>query len=155
MTASVTFRPATLADLPVIVALLADDDLGSGREDPGLPLDPRYIAAFETITADPNQESIVAELDGRIVGTMQLSYIPGIAFRGAWRGLIEAVRVSSELRGQGIGAQMILWANARFAARGCRMAQLSSHRTRTDAHRFYDRLGWDKSHYGFKYKLAD
>lgn len=155
MTAPITFRLAARSDLPAIVALLADDDLGSGREDASLPLAPHYVAAFEAIDADPNQESIVAELDGRIVGTMQLSYLPGIAHRGAWRGVIEAVRVASELRGQGIGAQMIEWANARFTARGCRMAQLTSHRSRTDAHRFYERLGWDKSHYGFKYKLTD
>ena len=94
------FHPATLGDLPAIVALLDDDENSKGREDPSLPLDPRYIAAFGAIDRDPNQESIVAELDGRIVGTMQLTYIPGIAFRGAWRGVIEAVRVASDVRGK-------------------------------------------------------
>lgn len=151
----VVFRPATHGDLPAIIAMLADDELSSGREDPSLPLDPRYVAAFEAIQADPNQEVIVAELDKRIVGTMQLSYLPGLAFRGAWRGLIEAVRVSRDLRGHGIGGTMIDWANDRFRARGCRMAQLTSKLTRTDAHRFYERLGWDKSHAGFKYTLNE
>jgi GNAT superfamily N-acetyltransferase len=147
------FRVAAREDLEAIVALLDDDESSKGREDPGLPLDPRYIAAFEAIDADPNQESIVAELDGRLVGTMQLTYIPGIAFRGSWRGLIEAVRISSDIRGHGIGGQMIDWAVERFRARGCSFAQLMSMRTREDAHRFYERLGWTKSHYGFKLVL--
>ena len=150
---TVSYRIATLQDLPAIVALLDDDESSKGREDPSLPLDPRYLAAFEAIERDPNQESIIAELDGRPVGTMQLTYIPGIAFRGSWRGMIEAVRVSSELRGQGIGAEMIEWAVERFRARGCDFAQLTSLRTREVAHRFYERLGWTKSHYGFKLKL--
>ncbi|CAN5531288.1 GNAT family N-acetyltransferase [soil metagenome] len=148
-------RPATAADLPAIVGLLDDDAHSKGREDATLPLDPRYLAAFEAIDADPNQEVIVAELDGRIVGTMQLSYLPGLSFRGSWRGLIEAVRVASDSRRQGLGAEMIAFANARFAARGCRMAQLMSKQSRTDAHRFYERLGWDKSHYGFKITLGE
>lgn len=147
------FRVATRDDLEGIVALLDDDVSSTGREDASLPLDPRYVTAFEAIHADPNQESIVACLDGRLVGTMQLTYIPGIAFRGSWRGLIEAVRVSSDLRGHGIGAEMIDWAVERFRARGCTFAQLMSMRTREDAHRFYERLGWTKSHYGFKLTL--
>jgi GNAT superfamily N-acetyltransferase len=148
-------RPATIDDLPAIVAMLADDDEHSkGREDPSLPLDPRYAAAFAAIDADPNQEFIVAEKDGAVVGTMQLTYIPGIAFRGAWRGLVEAVRVARALRGQGVGEAMMAWANARFRSRGCRIAQLMSLQSRTDAHRFYERLGWAKSHYGFKYTLG-
>ena len=149
------FRTATPADLQAIVALLADDALSLGREDASLPLDPRYAAALERILADPNQEQVVAELDGRIIGTMQLTFVPGIAFRGAWRGIIEAVRIASDLRGQGLGAQLIEHGVARCRARGCRMAQLMSQRTRTDAHRFYERLGWTKSHYGFKLKLED
>lgn len=150
----VAFRPATLDDLPTIIALLADDDEHSiGREDPGLPLDPRYLAAFEVIETDPNQEVIVADQDGRVIGVMQLSYLPGLAFRGAWRGMIEAVRVARNVRGQRVGARMIEYANDRFRARGCRMVQLMSMQSRADAHRFYERLGWDKSHFGFKYQL--
>jgi GNAT superfamily N-acetyltransferase len=79
--------------------------------------------------------------------------VPGLAFRGAWRGMIEAVRVARDVRGQRVGARMIECANDRFRARGCRMVQLMSMQSRTDAHRFYERLGWDKSHFGFKYQL--
>ena len=101
--AEIVFRDATLADLPAIVALLADDTLGEKREDASLPLDRRYVAAFAAIEADPNQRLIVADLDNRVVGCLQLTFIPGIAFKGGWRGLIEAVRVAGDLRGQGIG----------------------------------------------------
>ena len=150
---SVVFRPATADDLPAIVVLLDDDAQSKGREDPRLPLDQRYIAAFEAIDADPNQLQVVSDLDGRLVGTMQLSFLPGIAFRGSWRGQIEAVRIAGELRGQGLGQQMIAWAVERFRERGCHMAQLTSMSTRTAAHRFYERMGWQKSHAGFKLKL--
>lgn len=147
------FRDATLADLPAIIAMLDDDDLSRGREDASLPLDPRYEMAFVDLDSDPNQRLIVAERDGAIIGTMQLSYLPGIAFRGAWRGQIEAVRVVSSLRGQGLGQQMMEWALEQCRARGCRMVQLTSMRDRVDAHRFYEKLGWTKSHFGFKLKL--
>lgn len=149
----VVFREATAADLPAIVALLDDDDLSRGREDASLPLDARYLAAFEAISADPNQLQIVADLGGRVVGTMQLSFLAGIAFRGSWRGQIEAVRIARDLRGQGLGQQMIQWAVERCRERGCRMAQLTSKLDRIDAHRFYERMGWNKSHTGFKLRL--
>ncbi|MCA1662131.1 MAG: GNAT family N-acetyltransferase [Novosphingobium sp.] len=149
----VLFRDAALADLRAIVALLAEDTLGEKREDPSLPLDPRYAAAFAAIQADPHHRLIVAELAGRVVGCLQLSFIPGIAFMGAWRGLIEAVRVSSELRGQGIGAALIDHAVEACRAYGCKMVQLTSHKSRTDAHRLYERLGWARSHDGFKLSL--
>ena len=147
------FRDATLADLPAIVALLAEDTLGEKRENPSRPLDPAYERAFATIAANPDQRQIVAERDGAVVGTMQLTFIPGIAFRGAWRGQIEAVRVAGNLRGGGIGAAMIVWAVEQCRARGCRMVQLTSDKSRLDAHRFYERLGWTRSHEGFKLKL--
>jgi len=150
---AVTFRRATADDLTAIVALLDDDEQSTGREDPSLPLDTRYLAAFEAIDADPNQMQIVAERDGAVVGTMQLSFLPGIAFRGGWRGQIEAVRIASSLRGQGLGRQMIQWAVERFRERGCGMAQLTSMSTRIDAHRFYESMGWKKSHAGFKLTL--
>lgn len=145
-----TFRIATQADLPVIIALLADDVNGAKREDASLPLDPGYLAAFAVIEADANQELIVAEQDGRVIGTLQFSYLPGLSFKGAWRGQIEAVRIASELRGQGLGGQLVDWAVERCRTRGCRMAQLTSKLGRDDAHRFYERLGWEKSHAGFK-----
>ena len=148
-----TFRDAVLADLPAIVALLAEDTLGEQREDPSLPLDPAYERAFRFITANPDQRQIVAEQAGIVVGTMQLSFIPGMAFRGAWRGQIEAVRVAGALRGQGIGGEMIDWAVEQCRARDCRMVQLTSDKSREAAHRFYERLGWTRSHEGFKIKL--
>ena len=148
-----TFRDAVLADLPAIVALLAEDTLGEQREDPSLPLDPAYERAFRFITAIPDQRQIVAEQGGAVVGTMQLTFIPGIAFRGAWRGQIEAVRVAGNLRGQGVGGEMINWAVEQCRARDCRMVQLTSDKSREAAHRFYERLGWTRSHEGFKIKL--
>ena len=151
----ITFRDAALADLPAIVGLLAEDTLGEKREDPSLPLDPRYDEAFTAIEADPNQRLIVAVRDGAVVGCLQLTFIPGIAFTGGWRGLIEAVRVAGDLRGQGIGERLMAYAVDACRARGCRMAQLTSHKTRTAAHRFYERLGWTRSHEGFKLALDD
>ncbi len=153
MTPGITFRDATLADLPVIVSLLAEDTLGEKREDPSLPLDPAYEQAFRSIAASADQRQIVAEQDGAVVGTMQLTFIPGIAFRGAWRGQIEAVRVAAALRGQGIGGAMIDWAVQQCTERGCRMVQLTSDKSRAAAHRFYEHLGWTRSHEGFKIKL--
>jgi len=153
MADALRMREATSDDLPAIVALLADDENGALREDARLPLDPGYVTAFDAIAALPNQELIVAEQGGRIVGTMQLSYLPGLSFRGRWRGQIEAVRIASALRGHGLGTVMIEWAVERCRARGCKMVQLTSKRTRLDAHRFYERMGWDKSHSGFKLML--
>jgi len=148
-------RPATVADVPVIVALMADDPNGAGREDASLPLDPGYEAGFREIMADPGQELVVAERDGRVVGTLQLSILPGLAFRGARRGQIESVRIAADLRGGGLGEQLIAWAVERCRARGCRFVQLTSQRNRPDAHRFYERLGWSQSHLGFKLWLGD
>ncbi|MGK6320184.1 N-acetyltransferase family protein [Sphingomonas sp. DT-204] len=149
------FRLATAADLPAIVGLLADDVNGAQREDASLPLDPGYTAAFAAIEADPNQELIVAEQDGRIVGTLQLSFLPGLSFKGAWRGQIEAVRIAGDLRGQGLGGEMIRWAVERCRQRGCRMVQLTSQNNRPEAHRFYEKLGWQRTHAGFKLNLTE
>jgi GNAT superfamily N-acetyltransferase len=152
---ALTMRHATLPDLPAVVALLADDINGAGREDASEPLDPGYVSAFAAINENPDQELIVAERDGTIVGTMQLSFLPGLSFRGAWRGQIEAVRIASDLRGSGLGTMMIDWAVARCRARHCRMVQLTSKSTRHDAHRFYERLSFVKSHVGMKLHLHD
>jgi GNAT superfamily N-acetyltransferase len=147
-------RDATEADLPAVMALIADDETARAREDPSLPLDPAYIAAFHAIDADPNQHLIVAELDGDIVGTFQLSFLPGLSFKGAWRGQIEAVRIASHLRGGGLGARMIEWAIDQCRARDCKMVQLTSTNTRTRAHAFYARLGFVQSHVGMKLTLS-
>jgi ribosomal protein S18 acetylase RimI-like enzyme len=152
---TLTFREAVAADLPGIVALLWDDETARYREDPSEPLDPRYLTAFEAIDSDPNQHLIAAERDGLLVGTMQLSFLPGLSFRGAWRAQIEAVRIASELRGQRLGEQMILWAIEQARARDCKMIQLTSTATRLAAHRFYARLGFVHSHVGMKLHLRD
>lgn len=148
-------REASAADLPAIIAMLHDDETARHREDPSLPLDPRYLAAFEAIEADPNQQLIIAELDGEPAGTMQLSFLPGLSFRGAWRAQIEAVRIASHLRGRRLGEQMIAWAVDRARARDCKMVQLTSTATRLAAHRFYARLGFVQSHVGMKLHLRD
>jgi GNAT superfamily N-acetyltransferase len=147
------FRPAARADLPAIVALLADDAMSTGRELPGLPLDPRYLVAWERMAADPAQHPIAAERVGRLVGYLQLTIIPGLSFRGLSRGLIESVRVASDLRGQGIGAALIGYAVALCRDRGCGLVQLTSTNERVEAHRFYTRLGFGQTHAGFKLAL--
>ncbi|WP_021027009.1 GNAT family N-acetyltransferase [Comamonas sp. B-9] len=153
MPANLTFRTATLADLPAIIALLADDALGREREVLADPPDARYIAAFDAICADANQRLVVAELDGQVVGTLQLSFVPGLSHTGAWRGQIESVRIAAQLRGAGAGQQMLEWAVAQCRARGCTVVQLTTDKSRADAHRFYEKLGFVSSHLGFKRKL--
>ncbi|GAA1503905.1 GNAT family N-acetyltransferase [Sphaerisporangium rubeum] len=148
---SVTFRAARREDVPLIVSMLADDALGARRE--GDPRDEVYLAAFEAIDADPRQELVVAEHDGTVAGTMQITYIPGLSRRGAERALIEAVRVHAAMRGQGLGRAMMRWAVERARERGCRMVQLTSDKARADAHRFYTSLGFVDSHVGFKLTL--
>jgi GNAT superfamily N-acetyltransferase len=148
---SVDFRIARAEDVPLIVAMLADDVIAAARQG---AFGDEHRAAFETIDADPNNELVVAELDGEVVGTMQLTYIPGISRRGALRMQIEAVRVASGLRGQGLGRKMMEWALDRGRARGCAMAQLTTDKSRKDAHRFYDSLGFAASHEGYKLLLT-
>ncbi|MCW3838073.1 GNAT family N-acetyltransferase [Sphingomonas canadensis] len=133
--------------------MLREDTIPDARETD--PADPRYAAAFDAISADPNQLLVSAELDGRVVGTLQLSFLPGLSFRGAWRGQIEAVRIDSSVRNQGLGAKLIDWAVECCRERGCFMVQLTSSNERTGAHRFYERLGWVQSHKGFKRKLRE
>ena len=151
--APISFREATEADLGAIIALLADDPLGNSRERVGGEIDPAYTAAFAAIVVSPDQELIVAELEGAVVGTMQLSFLAGLSRKGAMRGLIEAVRIGPHLRSQGLGARMMDWALDRFRQRGCKVAQLTTDKSRADAHRFYDRLGFKQSHYGYKLDL--
>ena len=147
-------RPAAEADLPALVALLADDVRGREREDPSLPLDAGYGRAFALIQARPDQHLMVGELDGEVVATLQLTFVPGLARKGAWRGIVEAVHVRSDMRSQGLGAEMIAWAVETARARGdCPFLQLTSDKRRLDAHRFYERLGFQRSHEGFKLPL--
>ncbi|WP_144295000.1 GNAT family N-acetyltransferase [Rhodoligotrophos appendicifer] len=144
------FRRATSADLPAIVALLADDALGQSREDPSLPLRESYMTAFAAIDADPNQLLAVATHEGDVVGTVQLSFLPGLSRMGAWRGQIEGVRIAERLRGTGAGRQMLQWAIKECRARGCVLVQLTTDKARPDAHRFYEQLGFTASHLGYK-----
>ena len=149
----VVLRKARREDLPAIVGLLADDGLGNGREDARLPLDEAYINAFDALDGDPNQFLVVAQDGEAIVGTMQLTFIAGVSRKGAWRGQIEAVRVAASHRGGGLGQRMFEFAIEESRSRGCSLAQLTTDRTREDAHRFYDRLGFVPSHIGYKLKL--
>ena len=147
------FRTAKLDDLALIVKLLADDFLGQQREDLSEPLNENYLKAFREIEADPNNELIVAELDGKVNGTLQLVVTPSLSYRGSKRSIVESVRVDSSLRGKGIGREMMLWAIERAKQRGCVSMHLTSHNDRTDAHRFYESLGFSKSHTGMKKAL--
>lgn len=147
----VEVREATLEDVPAIVAMLADDELGAGRETPG-DLGP-YERAYRDIAADPNQVLVVADDGGTVVGTLQLTVIPGLARTAARRGQVEAVRVASTGRSAGVGNVLMRWAIDEARARGCRLVQLTSDATRTRAHGFYERLGFVPTHLGFKLEL--
>jgi ribosomal protein S18 acetylase RimI-like enzyme len=146
-------RIAEIRDLSAIVQLLADDFLGQQREDRSEPLNENYLTAFREIEADPNNELIVAELDGKIVGTLQLTITPSLSYRGGKRSTVESVRVDSTFRSKGIGRQMMVWAIERAKERGCISMQLTSHNDRTAAHHFYESLGFKKSHTGMKLTL--
>lgn len=151
----VTVRRAREADLPAVVALLADDVLGRSREDSAVDeaaLEP-YRAAFDGIAADPNQFLAVVDHDSEVVGTCQLTFTPGLSRRGALRMTIEAVRLRADLRGSGLGTAMIEWAIGHARERGVDLVQLTSDLTRTDAIRFYRRLGFEASHSGLKLAL--
>ncbi|MEV0038087.1 GNAT family N-acetyltransferase [Streptomyces sp. NPDC050804] len=144
-------RPAAPDDLPAIVAMLADDPLGAQRESPD-DLTP-YIAAYERLARDPNQRLMVAARESRVVGTLQLTIVPGLSRRGALRSIIEGVRVHADERGSGLGTRFIEWAIDESRRQGCQLVQLTSDASRTDAHRFYERLGFSASHVGFKLQL--
>ena len=150
---NIIVRRAGADDLAAIVALLAHDPLGEQREDPSTPLNPAYVEAFEAIDADPNQLLAVIAEDDRVVGSLQLTFIPGLSRTGAWRGQIEAVRVAADRRSAGLGARAFEWAIDQCRARGCRLVQLTTDRGRPEAHAFYERLGFTASHLGYKKTL--
>jgi GNAT superfamily N-acetyltransferase len=153
-----TFRTATRTDVPAILALLADDDIArarasaAGREVPE-SVDAALWAAFEAIDADPRNDLIVAESDGAVVATCQLTFTPSLSRGGAERMTIEAVRVRGDLRGHGVGRALMLWSLDRARERGCGLAQLTTDKKRTDAHRFYASIGFTASHEGMKLSL--
>ena len=150
---TINFRPAIRADLEAIVAMYAKDHLGQGRENPSLPLDQRYVAGFDAVDADPDQLLLIAEDAGVVAGTMQITFIAGIARLGVWRAQLEAVRVHESRRGSGLGREMFEWAIAECRRRGCGLVQLTSDNSRPDAQRFYETLGFSGSHVGYKLTL--
>ena len=147
------FRLATRDDLPSIVRMLADDDLGSQREQYEDPLPESYYSAFEQIHRDPNHELIVAERTGEVIGTLHLIFLPSVSFQGALRAQVESVRVDKRFQSQGIGSQMMKWTMDRAVQRGAQVVQLTTHKSRVDAHRFYERLGFKGSHLAMKFNL--
>lgn len=144
-------RPATAEDVPAIVAMLADDVLGQTREDAS-DLAP-YLAAFAVAEADPHQHIVVAEREGRVVGTLQLTIIHGLSLKAATRGQVEGVRIHRDERGSGLGTTLMEWAADTSRELGCTLIQLTSNGARKDAHRFYERLGYSGSHIGYKMDL--
>lgn len=150
---SIKFRPATITDLPDMVRMLADDFLGTQRERFENPLPESYIKAFEEIEADPNNELIVAESGGEVIGMLQLTLTPSISFQGGKRATVESVRVVKKYRGRGIGREMMFWTIERARAAGCISMQLTTNAEREDAHRFYRDLGFKGSHLGMKLLL--
>jgi len=147
------FRLASRADLPSIVRMLADDDLGSQRERYEDPLPEAYYSAFGQIDSDPNHELIVAERNGEVIGTLHLMFLPSVSFQGGRRAQIESVRVDKRFQSQGIGSEMMKWSMERARQRGAHVVQLTTHKTRLDAQRFYERLGFKGSHLGMKFSL--
>jgi len=146
-------RRATARDVPAIVAMLADDVLGRRREDASPQALARYLQAYADIDSDPRQLLAVAERAGTVVGCLQLTFIPGLSHQGAWRGQIESVRVSSSERGSGVGRAMLSWAIGQCRERGCTVVQLTTDKSRADARRFYESLGFTASHEGMKLAL--
>ena len=150
---SLLFRDATPEDIPTMLFLShAGDARGSETPplDPATLDDPRYRAAFDEISADPNHRLIIAEKDGEVIGTLQISLLPGLPRFGMKRGILENVHIRADQRGTGLGTQMVQWAIERCREANCGMVQLTSNKVRTDAHRFYRKLGFSQSHEGFK-----
>ena len=148
------FRKAKLEDVPMIVAMLADDALGATRERFENPLPKVYTDAFQNIDKDPNQELIVVEDEnGQIIGTLQLSFLQYLTYQGGIRAQIEAVRIHKDFRGKGLGEQFFRWAITRVKAKGAHVVQLTSDKKRPNAIRFYEKLGFVASHEGMKLHL--
>ena len=149
-----TIRRAMRSDVSDIVRMLADDALGAQREAYESPLPESYYAAFDAISADPNNELVVACEDGRVIGVLQLTFIPYLTYRGSWRALIEGVRIDGSARSRGLGRKLFEWAIEHARQKGCHLVQLTSDKSRADAIRFYQSLGFVASHEGFKLHIA-
>ena len=146
-----TYRNAKPQDLPFIIGLIVEDAVVATDDSVADAMHAEYTQALAAIDASPNEEMFVVEDGGKPIGCFQLTYLPGLMRRGMWRGMIEVVHVADGLRGRGHGSEMMRWALEHCRERGCGMVQLTSNKKRTDAHRFYERLGFKKSHEGFKY----
>lgn len=144
-------RNAKFEDLEFIIEMLADDDLGSKREDFRIPIPESYVKAFNEITSDKGQNLMVVQDNGVVIGTFQLSIIPYLTYQGRSRAQMEAVRVSSKYRGKGIGKKMIEWCLEFAHKQNCHVLQLTTDKKRPDAIRFYKSLGFIDSHEGMKY----
>lgn len=147
------FRKALLADIPDLVSMLSDDELGALREDSSRPLNQKYLQAFSEIDSDANNELTVVESDGEVVGMLQLTFIPYLTYIGSWRCLVEGVRIHSDHRGQGLGAKFLQWAIEWARERDCGIVQLTSNKKRPSALRFFESLGFEATHEGFKLRL--
>lgn len=154
MKPALQFRGATRSDVSRIVELLADDPLGAKRERFESPLPESYHEAFEAIARDPNNELVVATLEDRIVGVLQLTVIPYLTYQGRWRAQIEGVRVAREVRSHGIGRKLLRWAIDRARQRGCHLIQLTTDKARPEALAFYESLGFEPTHEGLKLQLG-
>lgn len=148
-----TFRETTELDLPLLVDMLADEEFGAQREDTSNPLNQSYSSAFGCITSDPNNELVVVETENKIVGMLQLTFIPYLTHIGSWRCLIEGVRIQNNFRGHGLGTKFFEWAINHAKKKGCSIIQLTSDKQRPDAIRCYKSLGFKATHEGFKLKL--
>jgi len=153
MSHNIIFRVATHTDVPSIVRLLADDELGSLREKYENPIPESYYSAYELVDKDPNHELIVAELDAKVIGTLHLMFLPSLSFQGGLRAQVESVHVDTRYQSQGIGSHMMKWAIKRAKLRAAHIVQLTTHKSRADAHRFYERLGFKGTHLGMKLSL--
>jgi GNAT superfamily N-acetyltransferase len=150
---NIIFRKAIRADIPDIVRLLMDDNLGSSREQYNKNVPSSYYSAFDAINLDKNNYLVVAELDGKIIGTMQLTFITYMTYQGGKRLQIEGVRIDKTIRGRGIGQEMFKWAINKAKEEGCHVIQLTTDKKRPEALKFYKKLGFVDSHEGFKFHL--
>ena len=147
------YREATADDIESLVKLLADDPLGTTREDTSSPINPHYIDAFHHINNDPNNKLMIVEHEDSLVGMLQLTFIPYLTHTGSWRCLIEGVRIAENFRGMGMGSKFIRWAIDDARSKGCSIVQLTSDKQRPEAIKFYESLGFKATHEGFKLKL--
>ena len=147
------FRTAERRDVPEIVRLIADDALANGGDSYGEPLAQDYWDAFDRMAAQPGNRIVLAEQDGRLIGCFQFTVVHGLSRRGAARATIESVKVASDQRGQGIGSAMMRHAIELARTEGCALVQLTTQTRRADAHRLYERLGFQATHLGMKLAL--